>query len=150
MTKTTIRYSWPVGKKNVVRMTYDESPAHVGPLINSVDFIVPLGTPVKAAAPGLVIEIKDDSRVGGASKDFEPDGNYIEIQHSRGEYSEYEHLQQNSARVKVGERIRAGQIIALSGATGWIADLGPHLHFMVGKYGNTVKDYQTLEIVWKK
>ncbi|MFZ2948570.1 MAG: M23 family metallopeptidase [Desulfuromonadaceae bacterium] len=150
MAKTDNAYQYPIDNERIVRIAYNESPAHVGPLAYSVDFIVPEGTEVKAAADGIVIEVKDDSNIGGADKDLEQFGNYIEIEHPHGEYSEYEHLKNKGALVKVGDRITRGQVIGYSGATGWIAHLGPHLHFMVGKYGNVSDEYQTLEIVWAK
>lgn len=146
MAKAKNKYSYPVSPNRIVRISSNESPAHVGPLKHSVDFIIPEGTPVKAASDGIVIEVKDDSDLGGADKGFEQHGNYIEILHPNNEYSEYEHLKKNSALVKVGDKVRRGQVIARSGATGWLAHLGPHLHFMVGTYGK--KGYRTLEIVW--
>ncbi|MEK6963987.1 MAG: M23 family metallopeptidase [Nanoarchaeota archaeon] len=149
MTQTKNHYAYPIGKEKILRITHNESPAHVGALKYAVDFIVPEGTPVMVVADGKIVEIKDDSDIGGKDKKYEPHGNYIEIQHSNGEYSEYEHLQKGSAIIKVGEVVKQGQIIGYSGATGWIAHLGPHLHFMVGKYGKTVEEYETLEIQWK-
>ena len=91
MAETKNAYIYPVDENRIVRITYDESPAHVGPLKNSVDFIVREGTPVKAAADGVVIEMKDDSNIGGTGKKCESQGNYIEIRHANSEYSEYEH-----------------------------------------------------------
>ena len=41
----------------------------------------------------------------------------------------YAHLELESARVQVGDRVRAGQLLALSGDTGYTS--GPHLHFCV-------------------
>jgi len=114
----------------------------------AVDFIVPEGTPVKAAADGKVVDVKDDSEIGGESAELEQHGNYVEIEHDNRECSEYEHLRKNGAVVRVGEHVKRGQIIGYSGATGWIAHLGPHLHFMVGTYDK--KTYETLEIRWNK
>jgi len=150
MAKTKNLYSYPIDLDKIVRITYDESPAHVGPLKYSVDFIVPEGTPIKAAFDGKVIDIKVDSDTGGIEKKFEEFGNYIEIQHANGECSEYEHLRKNGALVKPGDEVKRGQVIGYSGATGWLAQLGPHLHFMVGKYGKTIKNYHTLKIEFKK
>ncbi len=150
MKKTQNTYSPPVKLTERVRVSYKESPAHVGALRHSVDFIVAKGTPVYAAADGVVVDLKQDSSRGGESKEFEPAGNYIEIKHDHDEYSEYEHLRLNGACVAKGETVRRGQVIGYTGATGWLAHLGPHLHFMVGKYGKTVQDYKTLEIVWDR
>lgn len=142
-------YRLPMDRKRIVKTTYNESPAHVGPLKHSVDFIVPEGTPVKAAASGIVVDLLDGSEVGGSHKKFEKFGNFVEIEHANGEYSEYEHLRKGLL-VKVGDKVRKGQVIGHSGATGWLAHLGPHLHFMVGVYGRTVKEYKTLEIRFER
>jgi len=144
--ETKNKYQLPV-KGNVKIDT--SSPAHVGNLKNSIDFLCEEGTEVFAALDGEVVEVKDDSKISGEDKKYEKDGNYIEIKHANGEYSEYEHLKFKSAKVKVGDKVRKGQLIALSGATGWLAHLGAHLHFMVGEYGKTIKDYETLEIKWQ-
>ena len=138
----------PVHENNTIRISYGESPAHVGALKNSIDFIASEGTPVLAAADGIVIDVKDDSEIGGTEKKFEKYGNFVEILHEHGECSEYEHLRKNVI-VKIGDKVKKRQVIAYSGATGWLAHLGPHLHFMVGIYGKTDKDYKTLEIVFE-
>lgn len=147
--QTRNKYIYPIDKSSITEIAYDKSPAHVGSLINSVDFIVPEGTPIKAAADGVVIEVKIDSDIGGEAKEFEEYGNYIEIEHANGEYSEYEHLKKDGALIKVGDHVIQGQVIGYSGNTGWMAHLGPHLHFMVGVYGSDDADYFTLEIVWQ-
>ncbi len=148
MALTLNKYDYPIDRNKIIRITYDESPAHVGNLGHSVDFIVKEGTPVRAACDGKVVDVKDDSDIGGSDQSLEKFGNYIEIGHEHGEYSEYEHLRKGGAIVKKGNIVKQGQIIGYSGATGWLAHLGPHLHFMVGKYGKTIDDYHTLEIVW--
>lgn len=147
--QTINKYAYPVVIDSDVRISYDESPAHVGNLRYSVDFIVPEGTPVKAAADGTVVDFKSDSDVGGSDKMLESFGNFIELKHAYNEYSEYEHLKKDSTSVKVGDRVTQGQVIGLSGATGWLAHLGPHLHFMVGRYGKNDTEYETLKIVWE-
>ncbi len=53
-------------------------------------------------------------------------GNYIVITHDNGLETLYAHL---DARVKAGSRVRSGQLIALSGNTGW--STGAHLHFEI-------------------
>ena len=147
--KTKNKYIYPIGMSDKVQMSHNESPVHVGNLKYAIDFIVKEGTPVKAAADGMVIDLKLDSDIGGADKEFEPLGNFIEIEHEHDEYSEYEHLQKDRVIVRVGDKVKRDQVIGFSGATGYLAHLGPHLHFMVGKYGKTINDYETLEIVWE-
>ncbi len=148
MEKTKNIYSYPI--KNA-RMLYKASPAHKGRLKHAVDFIVPEGTPVRAALGGVVVDVKQNSSKGGRSRSYDKHGNYIEIRHLHGEYSIYEHIKKNGSLVKKGQKVRKGQVIGFSGATGWIAHLGPHLHFDVHRYLGTEKNnYASLTIVWKK
>jgi murein DD-endopeptidase MepM/ murein hydrolase activator NlpD len=95
------------------------SPAHVGKLRNSVDFIVPQNTPVLASADGKVTYVKDDSNVGGPDPSYWNYTNFISIMHPNGEYTRYDHLKRNSAKVRAGQLVRAGQKIAQVGMTGF-------------------------------
>ena len=149
MAKTKNKYAYPIELNEEIRMTYDESPAHVDELKYSVDFVCREGLPVLAAQDGIVIALKSDSNLGGEGKEWEEYGNYIEIKHDNDEVSEYEHLKQDGVVVKIGDQVKKGQVIGYTGATGWIAHLGPHLHFMIGKYDDN-NIYRTLEIVWEE
>ena len=147
--KTKNTYFYPIKNVNNMKITYNESPAHVERLKHAVDFIVPEGTLIVAACEGVVVDVKQDSDLGGVDERFDAWGNYIEIRHSNNEYSIYEHLMKQSSKVKVGDTVKQGQIIGHSGNTGWMAHLGPHLHFDVHTYfGTGSEDYETLEIVW--
>lgn len=121
-------YTLPIALDQVTNMGRD-SIAHVGDLKHAIDFDTPEGTPIFAAANGVVIFVKDDSMVGGVDPAFEHDGNYIEILHAHNEVSEYEHLRHASAKVNVGDVVVQGTHIAEVGNTGWSEC--PHLHFMV-------------------
>lgn len=150
MSKTKNKYDYPIDPEKIIKTTYTESQYHRGRWKHSVDFIVPEGTPIRAAAFGKVIAVMTRYRIGGPEIRFDPFGNYIEIEHKNGEYSYYEHLRKNEAIVKVGEQVKMDQVIGFSGATGYLAHLGPHLHFAVLKYGSTIREFETLEIVWRK
>lgn len=117
----------------------------------AIDFLVPVGTPIYAAASGKVVWIKDNSKVGGRDKKkYWNLGNRIVIKHKNGEYTAYEHLRYKRIIVKVGQKIRKGQIIGYSGNTGW-STIGPHLHFEV--FNHPSKDEsegKTLKISFKK
>ncbi|UCD03964.1 MAG: M23 family metallopeptidase [Candidatus Woesearchaeota archaeon] len=147
--KTKNEYSCPIELNNTVKIKYNESPAHVGRLKNAVDFIVPIGTPIKASLDGIVVDVNQDSDTGGPDKKYDKYGNFIELRHQNEEYSIYEHIRKDGALVKKGQEVKEGQIIGYSGETGWIAHLGPHLHFEVHKYLKDLKNYKTLEIRWK-
>ena len=96
----------------------------------AVDFGVSVGTPVYAAADGIVVT----STWGG----FDSYGYYIKIKHYNGLYTLYAHG--SSLVAKVGQEVKQGQLIMYSGNTG--NSTGPHLHFEVrvapGGYNNRV------------
>lgn len=59
-------------------------------------------------------------------------GNYVSLDLGDGRYAFYEHLKPGSLRVKAGDRVRRGQVIAQLGFTG--ESTGPHLHFHVADH----------------
>jgi murein DD-endopeptidase MepM/ murein hydrolase activator NlpD len=81
-----------------------------------IDLAAPLGTPVMAAADGLVVA------VGHSSIGY---GNYVVIAHGAGIATLYGHLLQTNANV--GDRVGRGQLIGLEGSSG--LSTGPHVHF---------------------
>ena len=56
-------------------------------------------------------------------------GNYVMIDHGKNEYSLYAHLQPGSVRVRVGDQVKAGDVIGKLGSSGNSTE--PHLHFHV-------------------
>ncbi|MEU2119769.1 M23 family metallopeptidase [Streptomyces sp. NPDC016459] len=96
------------------------------------DFAVPVGTPVKAAGAGTVVKAGPNG--GGDGPAY---GNAIVVKHANGTYSQYAHL--SKLKAHVGQKVAAGQQIALSGNTG--NSSGPHLHFEIRttpNYGSSV------------
>jgi hypothetical protein len=99
------------------------------------------GAEVLAVADGIVAFVKDRipeniPQVSGEIKPAAPitretvSGNWISINLGKNRYAFYAHLQPGSIRVKVGDRVRRGQVIGLLGNSGNAA--GPHLHFHIG------------------
>lgn len=82
-----------------------------------IDLAAPYGSPIYAAGDGVVIE-------AGPAQGF---GEWIAIQHANGDVTIYGH--EYKLLVHVGERVQAGQLIALVGSEG--ESTGPHLHFEV-------------------
>jgi murein DD-endopeptidase MepM/ murein hydrolase activator NlpD len=119
------------GNSFLVSQGYHGSFSHTGPDEYAIDWRMPVGTPVCAARDGLVVQSKDDRNLGGPNRQFETSANCILIEHSDGTIGIYGHLKQNGNRVKVGDRVKAGEFIGLSGNTGF--SNGPHLHFAVFK-----------------
>lgn len=84
------------------------------------------GLPVFAAAAGTVTEVQDgnfDRETVAANRP----ANYVRIDHGNNWSSIYFHLARNTITVKVGDVVKAGQVIALLGSSG--DSDGPHLHF---------------------
>ena len=143
---TKNRYRMPVPQDLLQRIYRTSSPAHVGNLRNAVDFIVPTNTPVLAAADGTVTYVKDDSNVGGPDPSYWNYSNFVSIMHQNGEHTRYDHLGRNSAKVRAGQQVRAGQEIAWVGMTGYT--YAPHLHFQVFVFTgyNIWTNFETIEI----
>lgn len=96
---------------------------------HALDFVMDEGSEICAARGGVVVEVKDNSNKGGKSIKFQDYGNYITICHDDGTLANYYHLKKSGRKVDVGDMVTSGQLIALSGNTGWSS--GPHLHFQV-------------------
>ena len=96
----------------------------------AVDFAAETGTPVLAAREGVVMQVESDfDRAGLNLEKYGGRANFVRILHDDGAMSLYAHLKTEGALVRVGQRVRAGQQIGLSGNTGFTT--GPHLHFAV-------------------
>ena len=97
---------------------------------NGIDYAAPRGTPVSAIGNGKVIKV---TRSRAAGK-------YVKIRHSNGYESSYLHLNRFAKGLKVGKKVKQGQVIAYVGSTG--LSTGPHLDFRMkknGKYINPAK-----------
>lgn len=98
----------------------------------ALDFKMKQGTKILAARDGVVTRVKEDEDKGGLNKKYYRQGNNIIIQHNDNSRSGYWHLQKNGVLVNVGDTVKKGQVIALSGNTGYTAF--PHLHFIAWKF----------------
>lgn len=103
--------------------------SHDGRFSFAWDFEMPEGTPVLAAADGVVIETIDGYSEGAPDKTLEERTNKVILDHGATHFSVYQHLQRSGVLVRVGQRIAQGQLIGRSGNTGFTAQ--PHLHFAV-------------------
>ena len=94
------------------------------------DFAAPMGTPIMASGSGTITRAK---WCGGG-------GNCIKIKHNSTYETIYAHMKSFAAGMKVGKKVRQGQIIGYVGSTG--ISTGPHLHYEVivnGKKVNSQK-----------
>jgi murein DD-endopeptidase MepM/ murein hydrolase activator NlpD len=87
---------------------------------NGVDIGAAIGTPIHAAADGVVIVSRNSGYNGGY-------GEYVVIQHGNGTQTLYGHM--SAVVIKEGTLVSQGQIIGFVGNTG--RSTGPHVHFEV-------------------
>jgi murein DD-endopeptidase MepM/ murein hydrolase activator NlpD len=124
--------SWPIyGAKITQRFgptSFVLEPPHGGyaHFHTGVDLAAVMGTPVVAAAPGIVVAV-GHSGVGY--------GNYVVVAHGGGIMTLYGHLLETD--VAVGDKVARGERVGREGSTGW--STGPHLHFEV-RVGNEPVD----------
>ncbi len=118
----------PAGVSGWVRPTAGSVSSEFGPrwgtMHEGIDLAAASGTPVRAAADGIV---RKAAWYGGY-------GNAVIIDHGQGVTTLYGH----NARLDVreGERVRAGDVISQVGSTG--DSTGPHLHFEVTRDGKKI------------
>ncbi len=93
---------------------------------HGVDYAAPAGTPVHTIGDGVVVK---KGYSGGA-------GNMITIKHVHSYTTSYMHLSKFASGIKVGGRVRQGQVIGYVGSSG--LSTGPHLDFRVYKNGTAI------------
>ena len=102
-----------------------------------LDFAAPIGTPIYAAADGVVVEGKERYNVAGFGSWI-----WLDCQDSVGKDFIYGHVKHDGILVKAGDRVRAGQKIGVVGNEG--ESTGPHCHFEVwgspGRLGGAHQD----------
>ena len=106
--------------------------SHRGPFRHAVDFLVPDGSVIRAAAEGKVVELVERHERYGDGAQYRDTLNFITLAHENGEYTQYCHVLKDSAwkaNVWLGSHVSRGQPLARVGKTGWTDR--DHLHFIV-------------------
>lgn len=116
-----IRVSSPYGVKR--RLGGRKTKLHQG-----IDYATNTGTPIKSTGNGIVV-------FAGRKQGY---GKVVIIRHPNGINTIYAHL--HGFKVKKGQKVKEGQIIALSGNSG--TSTGPHLHYEVRKNDKPVDPMQ--------
>jgi murein DD-endopeptidase MepM/ murein hydrolase activator NlpD len=121
-TLSGLRLSWPMAGATITQ-PFGPSDLVLEPPLGpyphfhtGIDLAAPLGTPVTAAADGVVVAVMH-TRVGY--------GNYVIIAHGAGIMTLYGHLLETD--VNTGDRVTRGKRIGLEGSSG--LSTGPHVHF---------------------
>jgi murein DD-endopeptidase MepM/ murein hydrolase activator NlpD len=124
---------YPGGRAYRIEQGYHGSFSHNQPRSRyAIDFAMPIGDTICAAANGIVIESIEAYEHGGNSKKWLPYANLITLWHpKRNLYTQYVHLMNQGSFVAVGDTVAAGQPIGRAGMTGFTGS--PHLHFNVAR-----------------
>ncbi len=91
-----------------------------------IDFAAPTGTPIYAAADGVVVSAKRERGYGLI----------VRIRHANGVETRYAHLSRFGRNIGAGRHVRQGAVIGAVGSTGM--STGPHLHYEVVVRGRAV------------
>jgi murein DD-endopeptidase MepM/ murein hydrolase activator NlpD len=102
-----------------------------------LDFGAPTGTPIFAAGAGTIVEIGPNGSYG----------KYVRIRHNAQYQTAYAHASRFAKGMKVGKKVKQGDIIAYVGTTG--RSTGPHLHYEVMVDGKQ-SDPLSLKLVGRK
>jgi len=140
------RLPYPEGK------TFRLSQAPDGPLTThttpdshyAVDIPMPEGTPVLAAREGVVFQTETGQIAGGKDPELISKANDVRILHPDGTIGLYAHLAYGGVQVSPGQHVVAGEVIGLSGSTGYSS--GPHLHFAVLQVAQQGADQKILSV----
>lgn len=102
--------------------TFSDSRANGQRLHEAIDIMAPTGTPVVAAAPGVVEKLFRSAAGGNTIYVRSKDRETIHY---------YAHLDQYAPGLKEGQAVEAGQGLGTVGSSGNASDSAPHLHFAV-------------------
>lgn len=120
------RKPFPEGERWRVSQGPYGSFSHYGRALHAWDFAPVEGRFVAAMRGGTVLARDLGLGQTPGERSF---GNYITIRHDDGTYAHYAHLKSRSFRVRTGDRVRAGQILAVAGNSGY--SFGRHVHVHV-------------------
>jgi murein DD-endopeptidase MepM/ murein hydrolase activator NlpD len=129
----SVLYQLPVASGRPVRVIqgYDGEFSHTDSSRYAVDFDLPEGSPVHAARAGVVVQVIQTFTTAGTDASYreQDKANRVLVRHADGSFGYYGHLKPGGVVVQEGQSVTAGQLLALSGNTGF--SRGPHLHFEV-------------------
>ena len=125
------RLPYKTGESYFVSQSFGGTISHSEQHQYAVDFAMPEGTSICAARGGVVVASEVCSNLNGLGQSLQDQANYLYIRHPDRTIAVYGHLKQFCIFVKPGDVVRRGDVIALSGNTGW--STGPHLHFAIHK-----------------
>lgn len=123
---------FPKGKKYQVIQGYHDKFTHYKSDYSryAIDFNLKVNDVVASADDGFVVGVVDSYDIYGNDVKYQDFSNFITIYNpDSGIFTQYVHLKKNGIFVKVGDQVRRGQKIAVTGLSGYMD--GEHLHFNV-------------------
>lgn len=125
---------FPVGLEYRISQGNCTSFSHQGTLRYSYDIEMPFGSVITAASEGVVYGLRMNQPEGTRGLRA---SNYIQIKHTDNRVSDYVHLRAFTNVVNIGDSVKRGDTLALTGDTG---DVGtwPHLHFNITSCGDNL------------
>jgi murein DD-endopeptidase MepM/ murein hydrolase activator NlpD len=126
---TAYVYDLPFAKGQKFKLTQGYNGSQTHQHQNALDFTMAEHNLVVAARDGVVMKVVDNNNESCPNETCQKFNNVITIYHSDGTFADYAHIQYNGSKVRPGDKVQKGQVIAYSGNTGWSS--GPHLHFAV-------------------
>ncbi len=121
-------FAWPIkmvdfgGPGRITQHYGERSYLYKGKPHNGLDIGIPIGTPVYAAADGVVMAVDNNDRSRWSKYQY---GKYVLVRHTNDLATLYAHL--SKQLVAPGQAVKRGELIGYSGSTGYAT--GPHLHF---------------------
>ena len=122
---------WEIGKTFSVGQSNCTDGSHsLGQIQFAYDINMPIGTNIVAMRSGIVVKVIESYEdLESGTVGLLDEANLINVKHDDGTEAQYVHLTLNGALKNEGDSVIQGEIIALSGNTGYTT--GPHLHFQV-------------------
>ena len=126
-----ISFPFPKGKKVQIIQGYNGKYSHNSDYSRyAIDFELLIGDTITAVADAWVIGVIEDYVDGGSDRKWRPYANFITLYHPESHmYTQYVHLDHKGSLVEVGDFVKKGQAIGISGLTGFTDR--EHLHFNV-------------------
>lgn len=95
-----------------------------------IDYAAPAGTPAVSVGDGTIVQAGWNG----------PYGISVLVRHNDTYQSRYGHFSRLAKGIKVGAKVKQGQVVGYVGSTG--ESTGPHLHFEIHKFGSLVNPFK--------